>query len=131
MDAHQSSSTDDKTHRPLYDVDELIASLDCDKFHLTDRSAVSSDRNESTSKRTFLSSNSDEHQDALDQISPKKQMISSGTLGDRLQIAAARYKENGHLPFDDDYVELVRLMLYNSSLSNDEQRQLKERVRLT
>jgi hypothetical protein len=59
------------------------------------------------------------------QLSPKKQTIVNITLGDRLQNAADIYKTKGRLTFDDDYIELIRQLFNNSSLTHLEQLHLK------
>ena len=60
-----------------------------------------------------------------DEISPKKQTLVTLTLGDCLQKAADVYKATGSLAFDDDYIELVRQLLTNPSLTHLEQLHLK------
>ena len=126
-DKHESSI---KTS--LYNVEELIASLDYEKFRLIDHqkemksipietSAIQQDGSNSPGKRDFLST----LQNDEPLISPKKTALSTLTLGDRLQKAADTFKINGTLPFDDDYIELVRLLLNNQTLTNLEQLHLK------
>ncbi|UJR21601.1 hypothetical protein I4U23_024683 [Adineta vaga] len=66
-----------------------------------------------------------ENQVEKEEISPKKQSIMNITLGDRLQKAAEIFQTNGRLPFDDDYIELVRQLFTNSSLTHLEQLHLK------
>jgi hypothetical protein len=83
----------------------------------------------SPQKRRLSSTNDDEddmdNQEQDEEISPKKQTISNITLGDRLQKAADIFQTNGRLPFDDDYIELIRQLFNNSSLTHLEQLHLK------
>ncbi len=67
-----------------------------------------------------------DNQEQDEQISPKKQTtIVHITLGERLQKAAEIYQINGRLPFDDDYIELIRQLFNNPSLTHLEQLHLK------
>ena len=88
-------------HDKLYDVDTLIDSLDYENLYLNDK----------------LSPPSNPEQN--DQIK------SNLTLGDYLQKAADIYKTQGNLPFNDDYIELIRQLINNSSLTHLEQLHLK------
>lgn len=100
------------------------------------RQIALADRDEQISpqKRRFSESNTgkdDDEEEGLDsqeqdeQISPKKPMISNRTLGERLQKAADLLQEHGRLPFDEDYIELVRELFNNSSLTHLERLHLK------
>ncbi|CAF1673260.1 unnamed protein product, partial [Adineta ricciae] len=53
------------------------------------------------------------------------QTLVTVTLGDRLQNAADLCKTMGSLPFNDDYIELVRQLITNCSLTHLEQLHLK------
>jgi hypothetical protein len=140
-------------HNSLYDVDTLIDSLDYERLYLNDNkeiddeSAPSSttqidfirtrrqlalanrDEQISPQKRRLSSINQDDeevdNQEQDEQISPKKQTIINITLGERLQKAADLFQTQGHLPFDDDYIELIRQLFNNSSLTHLEQLHLK------
>jgi len=140
-------------HNSLYDVDTLIDSLDYERLYLNDtkdlndesipastnqmdfirtrRHIALANRDEhiSPQKRRLSSTNDDEddmdNQEQDEEISPKKQIISNITLGDRLQKAADIFQTNGRLPFDDDYIELIRQLFNNSSLTHLEQLHLK------
>lgn len=114
----------------LYDVDRLINDLDYEKLHLHDEVSLSMDFKRP--RRQLAIINRDEFQ------SPQKRPLSPTndidpiveqhlTLGDRLQKAADIYKNNGKLPFDDDYIELVRQLIDNTSLTHVEQLHLKSR----
>ena len=117
---------------PLYDVDTLIDSLDCENLHLTDH--VSHRRNDagatmntaeefrSPAKRPLLPINRDESEE----ISPKKPTL---TLGDRLQKAADVYQAKGLVPFDNEYIELVRQLLDNATLTHLEKLHLRSLLR--
>lgn len=120
-----SSISEDK----LYDVEELIDSLDCDKTISTKQTdmkrqitLVNSQEFNSPQKRC-LSSPTEMDQSEL---SPKNLPINSNlTLGDRLQNAADIYKTKGYLPFNDDYIELIRQLINNSSLTHLEKLHIK------
>ncbi|CAF3910036.1 unnamed protein product [Adineta steineri] len=140
-------------HHSLYDVDTLIDSLDYERLYLNDnkelddesipsstsqtdfirtrRQQALANRDEQISpqKRRLSPANEDEdnvdNQEQDEQVSPKKQSIIHVTLGDRLQKAAEIFQTNGRLPFDDDYIELVRQLFNNSSLTHLEQLHLK------
>ncbi|CAF2254512.1 unnamed protein product [Rotaria magnacalcarata] len=91
---------------------------------------VNRDEEISPQKRRLSIANKDEEenldsQELDEQISPKKQTICHRTLGERLQKAADLFKENGHLQFDEDYIELVRQLFNNSSLTHLERLHLK------
>ncbi|CAM4900250.1 unnamed protein product [Rotaria socialis] len=91
---------------------------------------VNRDEEISPQKRRLSIANKDEEenldsQELDEQISPKKQTISHRTIGERLQKAADIFKENGHLQFDEDYIELVRQLFNNSSLTHLERLHLK------
>ncbi|CAF1610602.1 unnamed protein product, partial [Rotaria magnacalcarata] len=91
---------------------------------------VNRDEEISPQKRRLSIANKDEEenldsQELDEQISPKKQTIFHRTLGERLQKAADLFKENGHLQFDEDYIELVRQLFNNSSLTHLERLHLK------
>ncbi|CAF0869214.1 unnamed protein product [Adineta steineri] len=123
----------------LYDVDTLIDSLDYERLDLNDEVPSSTDQIDSlrmkpqlnlineqeflSPQKRCLSPMNEENQN--DEISPKKPTIVNLTLGDRLQQAADIYKTEGILPFNDDYIELVRQLFHNSSLTNLEQLHLK------
>ncbi|CAF1077573.1 unnamed protein product [Rotaria sordida] len=122
-------------HDKLYDVDTLIDSLDYEKLYLNDK--ISSpinqtnflrtryqkcliDRQESNSSQKYYLTpinKSNEHEQN-DSRSLKTEPISNITLGDRLQKAADIYKTKGILPFDNDYIELIRQLFNNSSLTH-------------
>ena len=135
-------------HHPLYDVDTLIDSLDYERLYLhetkeleapsstsqpefirTRRQAALANRNEQISPLKRPLSPTHDVTESLSQhdedISPKKPTIDRTTLGDRLQKAADAFKTHGHLTFDDDYIELVRQLFHNSSLTHLEQLHLK------
>ncbi|CAM4828837.1 unnamed protein product [Rotaria magnacalcarata] len=91
---------------------------------------VNRDEEISPQKRRLSIANKDEEenldsQELDEQISPKKQTIFHRTIGERLQKAADLFKENGHLQFDEDYIELVRQLFNNSSLTHLERLHLK------
>ena len=128
----------------MYDVDTLIDSLDYERLYLNDETVPSStsqtdfirtrrqialaNRDEQISpqkRRLSTTIEERENEDENEQISPKKQTISNITLGERLQKAAEIYQTSGRLPFDNDYIELVRSLFTNSSLSHLEQLHLK------
>jgi hypothetical protein len=139
----------------LYDVDTLIDSLDYERLYLNDNKDIDDESiPSSTSQIDFirkrcqialanrdeqispqkrrLSSTSQDDDDDIDnqgqdeQISPKKSTtIAHITLGDRLQKAAEIFQTTGRLPFDDDYIELIRQLFNNSSLTHLEQLHLK------
>ena len=145
----------DDPHNPLYDVDTLIDSLDYERLYLTDNKDDDDDESTPTStsqidfirtrrqlalanrdeqispqKRRLSTTNEDEenidNRDEDDeQISPKKAALTHITLGDRLQKAADLFQTNGQLSFDDNYVELVRQLFNNSSLTHLQQLHLK------
>ena len=81
-----------------------------------------------------LSSSSQDEQDNVsrmesegqDQVQSSSQLSSiTITLGERLQKAAEVFQMKGHLPFDEDYITLVRQLFSNSSLTHLEQLHLK------
>ena len=146
-------ATIDDPHNPLYEVDTLIDSLDYERLYLTDDqdidnvkipsstnqmefirqrrklSLVNRDEQLSPQKRRLASINENNEQNITNQeyseeISTKQQTVNQ-TLGERLQKAVDLYKEHGQLPFDDDYIELVRQLFNNSSLTHLEQLHLK------
>ena len=94
-----------------------------------EKALIDRDEQISPQKRCLSLINKDkddiDNQEQNEQISSKKQTIINVTLGDRLQKASDIFKINGYLPFDDDYIELVRQLFNNSSLSNLEQLHLK------
>ncbi|CAF4474451.1 unnamed protein product, partial [Rotaria sp. Silwood2] len=140
-------------HHLLYDVDTLIDSLDYERLYLNDnndidddivppstsqidfirtrrqKALVNRDEQISPQKRRLSVTNKDEeyidNEEEDEQISLKKQLITNRTLGERLQNAADIFKINGQLPFDDDYIELVRQLFNNSSLTHLERLHLK------
>ncbi|CAF4336352.1 unnamed protein product, partial [Rotaria sp. Silwood2] len=150
-----SSTTTNITdpHHLLYDVDTLIDSLDYERLYLNDnndidddivppstsqidfirtrrqKALVNRDEQISPQKRRLSVTNKDEeyidNEEEDEQISLKKQLITNRTLGERLQNAADIFKINGQLPFDDDYIELVRQLFNNSSLTHLERLHLK------
>jgi len=123
----------------LYDVETLINTLDYEKLYLNDEISSQIDfkrtkrqidlinRQEfnSPQKRCLSPTNENNQHEQNDRISPKKQTTSNLTLGDRLQKAADIYKTKGKLSFDDDYIELIRQLFNNSSLTHLEQLHLK------
>jgi len=150
-----TTTTINDPHNPLYDVDTLIDSLDYERLYLNDNKDIDDESiPSSTSQIDFirtrcqialanrdeqispqkrrLSSTSQDDDDDIDnqeqdeQISPKKSItIVHITLGDRLQKAAEIFQTTGRLPFDDDYIELIRQLFNNSSLTHLEQLHLK------
>ncbi|CAF4869515.1 unnamed protein product [Rotaria sp. Silwood1] len=126
-------------HDKLYDVDTLIDSLDYEKFHLNDK--ISSpinflrkkhhmsliDRQQlnlsQKSNLTLINQNNENEENNLQSL--KIEIVSNITLGDRLQKAADIYKTKGLLSFDNDYIELIRQLFNNSSLTHLEQLHLK------
>jgi len=138
-------------HHSLYDVDTLIDSLDYERLYLNDDESIPSstsqidfirtrreialanqDEQISPQKRRLSSIKQDDNEDDInsqeeddEQISPKKQNTVNITLGERLQKAADIFREQGRLPFDDDYIELIRQLFNNSSLTHLEQLHLK------
>lgn len=134
-------------HHTLYDVDTLIESIDYERLYLNDEITPTStsqidfirtrlkttlanrDEELSPQKRRLSVTNQDDEEmndDGQDEENtPKKQIIHHQTLGDRLQTAADTFKLNGHLPFDENYIELVRQLFNNSSLSHLEKLHLK------
>ncbi len=121
------------SHDKLYDVDTLIDSLDYEKLYLNDEVPLST-TNQIDSKRprrqlTLI--NHDEFSSPQKRcLSPtndteKTSQLSHLTLGDRLQKAADKYKTTGRLLFDNDYIELIRELFQNSSLTHLEQLHLK------
>ena len=98
------------------------------EFIRTRRQIALANRDEQISpqKRRLSSINQDSQEmDSSEQISPKKPAIVHISLGERLQKAADTYRTTGCLPFDDDYIELIRQLFNNSSLSHLEQLHLK------
>ena len=138
-------------HNSLYDVDTLIDSLDYERLYLNDNKEVDKelipsstnqtdfirtrrqialanrDEQISPQKRRLSSEDSVNQQEEDEQISPKKSsiVIHQQTLGDRLQKASDVFQTLGHLPFDNDYIELIRQLFTNPSLSHLEQLHLK------
>lgn len=117
----------------LYDVDTLINDLDYEKLHLHDEVPISTSQLDFKRPRRQLAIiNRDEIQSPQKRArSPTNDLCQmeekSLTLGDRLQKAAEIYQIKGQLPFDDDYIELVRQLVENSSLTHLEQLHLKTR----
>ncbi len=138
----------------MYDVDTLIDSLDYERLYLNDNKEIDDesipsstsqidfirtrrqialanrDEQISPQKRRLSSTSQDDddidNQEQDEQISPKKSTtIVHITLGDRLQKAAEIFQTTGRLPFDDDYIELIRQLFNNSSLTHLEQLHLK------
>jgi len=123
----------------LYDVETLINTLDYEKLYLNDEipnqidfkrtkrqiDLINRKEFNSPQKRCLSPTNENNQSEQNDHISPKKQTISNLTLGDRLQKAADIYKTKGILLFDDDYIELIRQLFNNSSLTHLEQLHLK------
>lgn len=138
----------------LYDVDTLIDSLDYERLYLNDKkesddenvddstptstsqtdfirtrrqiALANRDEQISPQKRRLSSINpTDQEPDATEEISPKKSTFLRITLGERLQKAAETYQTIGRLPFDDDYIELIRQLFANPSLTHLEQLHLK------
>jgi hypothetical protein len=138
-----TTATTQYTHTALYDVDQLMGNLDCDKSlanyastRMTNENRmnnqasvdISIERDEMSSprKRCLSIINGDNEHDDQEQISPKKSSMSvAPTLGDRLQKAANVFSLKGLLPFDDDYIELARHLFHNSILSDLEKVHLK------
>ena len=134
-------------------MDTLIDSLDYERLYLNDnkdtddesmplstnqtdfirtrrqKALVNRDEQISPQKRRLSVTDENEedsdNQEQNDQISPKKQTIINITLGDRLQKAADLFQIHGNLPFDENYIELVRHLFNNSSLTHLEQLHLK------
>jgi hypothetical protein len=113
----------------LYDVDTLIDSLDYEKLYLNDEASLSTSQTDFKRPRRQLALINQE-----EFCSPQKRCLSPSndddsisnlTLGDRLQKAADIYKTTGRLLFDDDYIELIRQLFHNSSLTHLEQLHLK------
>lgn len=128
-----------------YDVDTLIDSQDYERIYLNDNTVPSSTsqtdfirtrrqialanrdeqispakrRLETTVDETLTENNQDEP------VSPKKPLISNLTLGERLQKASEIFQTTGRLPFDNDYIELIRQLIMNPSLTHLEQLHLK------
>ena len=97
-------------------------------FIRTRRQIALANRDEQISpqKRRFSSANpTDQEADPTEEISPKKSTFLRVTLGERLQKAAETYQTIGRLPFDDDYIELIRQLFNNPSLTHLEQLHLK------
>lgn len=142
-----SAIVDDKTN-PSYDVDTLIDSFEYEQSYLNenDQSApISTSQPDFIRKRrdklfenrhqynipdkTCLSSVDDDDQMESDEQetvdSSKNSSIIERTLAERLERAHEHLQLNGRLPFDDDYIELVRCLLFNPTLNNLEQLHLK------
>lgn len=111
----------------------MINDLDYEKLHLHDEVPIATSPIDFKRPRRQLAViNREELQ------SPQKRALSPTndicpiaeqhlTLGDRLQKAAEIFKTKGKLPFDDDYIELVRQLVDNVSLTHLEQLHLKTR----
>ncbi|CAF4161513.1 unnamed protein product, partial [Rotaria sp. Silwood2] len=126
-------------HDKLYDVDTLIDSLDYEKLYLNDKissptkflrkrhqkSLIDQQELISPQKLYLTSINKNNEHEQNNSRSLKTEIISNITLGDRLQKAADIYKTKGILPFDNDYIELIRQLFNNSSLTHLEQLHLK------
>lgn len=117
-------STNYDTENKLYDVDTLIDSLDCEKLHLNDNQIDTESQIEIINKKNFNSP----QKRCLTPINEKKPIQPNLTLGDRLQQAADIYKIKGNLSFNDDYIELIRQLFNNSSLTHLEKLHLKTLV---
>jgi hypothetical protein len=113
----------------LYDVDTLIDSLDYEKLYLNDEVPLSTNQTDFKRPRRQLALINHEEFSSPQKrcLSPSydEQKSSHLTLGDRLQKAADIYKIKGRLLFDDDYIELIRELFHNSSLTHLEQLHLK------
>ncbi|CAF3620498.1 unnamed protein product, partial [Rotaria sp. Silwood2] len=123
----------------FYDVDTLIDSLDYEKLYLNDKissptkflrkrhqkSLIDQQELISPQKLYLTSINKNNEHEQNNSRSLKTEIISNITLGDRLQKAADIYKTKGILPFDNDYIELIRQLFNNSSLTHLEQLHLK------
>ena len=138
----------------MYDVDTLIDSLDYERLYLTEKKDVDEEEDvsgpSSTSQTDFIrtrrqialanrdeqispqkrrlssvNSTDQETDQTEEEISPKKSTLSRMTLGERLQKAAETYQTIGRLPFDDDYIDLIRQLFTNPSLTHLEQLHLK------
>jgi hypothetical protein len=113
----------------LYDVDTLIDSLDYEKLYLNDEIPLSTSQTDFKRPRRQLALINHEEFSSPQKrcLSPSydEQKSSHLTLGDRLQKAADIYKIKGRLLFDDDYIELIRELFHNSSLTHLEQLHLK------
>ncbi|CAF1620401.1 unnamed protein product, partial [Adineta ricciae] len=96
----------------LYDVETLINSLDCEQLDLNDEIPLSTHQITSMNDERF-SSPSNRRSSPMDESTPTKQTLVTVTLGDRLQNAADLCKTMGSLPFNDDYIELVRQLITN------------------
>lgn len=99
-------------------------------FIRTRRQIALANRDEQISpqKRRLSSVNpTDQETDQLEEeeISPKKATLARMTLGERLAKAAETYQTLGRLPFDDDYIDLIRQLFTNPSLTHLEQLHLK------
>lgn len=128
-----------------YDVDTLIDSLDYEQTYLSDNTVPSStsqtdfirtrrqvalanrDEQISPQKRRLTTANDETTTETNpdEQISPKKALISNLTLGERLQKASDIFQTTGRLSFDNDYIELIRQLITNPSLTHLEQLHLK------
>lgn len=119
------------------DIDEqsIPSSASQTDFIRARRRMALAQRNEyiSPQKRRLSSSSQDEQDDVSrmendeqDQSQSPSQLSSiTITLGERLQKAAEVFQMKGHLPFDEDYIALVRQLFSNSSLTHLEQLHLK------
>jgi hypothetical protein len=140
-DVLSSTSAIVDPHDELYDVDTLIDSLDYEQLYMNDSNeqTMPLSTSESSFIRTrrenallnrqhyisidkpclLLSTNTDN-----DETCQTSAMVET-TLGERLQKAADIYRVTGNLPFDDDYIRLVRYLIDNSSLTHLERLHLK------
>ena len=123
----QSQTTKEtSTDGPLYDVDVLMASLEYENRP----PVANATETISPRKRCLMPINGEmKSGDDAELSSPKKTNRSertSVTLGDRLRAAAELVQIKGSLPFDDDYVELVRQLVNNPSLTHLEKLHLKQ-----
>lgn len=126
----QSQTAVTSSNGPLYDVDVLMASLDYENRSPSSTVPTKTETN-SPRKRCLMPINNVEMKidDEQNSSSPKKANLSettSQTLGDRLKAAAEVIQIKGYLPFDDDYVELVRQLVNNPSLTHLEKNHLKK-----
>lgn len=135
-------------HHPSYDVDTLIDSLDYESLYLNDNDqsapisanqknficarrdkALANRYQYSIPEKPSVSSNEEDDQMESDEQetidSTKSSSIMEKSLGERLEHASELVRIHGRLPFDDDYIELVRALMFNPSLSHLEQLHLK------
>lgn len=118
------------TDGSLYDVDVLMASLDYENRPPVASATEGTGKTETISprKRCLMPING-EIKSGDELSSPKKTGRSertSFTLGDRLRAAAELVQIKGSLLFDDDYVELVRQLVNNPSLTHLEKVHLQK-----